>query len=79
MLAVGKTLTVALRAWMVWCLGKPMEVRMAMLSSGGWLSNGEAVGRLGLGRSGSMYEGIARGSAKSAENATGLSKSHLSI
>lgn len=50
---------------------------MEMLSSGGWLSRGLAVGKLALGRSASMYEGIARGSAKSVENATGLSKSHL--
>lgn len=54
-----------------------MEVRIEMLSSGGWLSRGLAVGKLALGRSASMYEGIARGSAKSIEIATGLSRSHL--
>lgn len=45
---------------------------MEMLSSGGWLSRGLAVGKLALGRSASMYEGIARGSAKSVENTKGL-------
>lgn len=47
---------------------------MEMLSSGGWLSRGLAVGKLALGRSASMYDGIARGSAKSVENAKGVSK-----
>lgn len=61
-------LTVALRAWTVWWRGKPMDVRMAMLSSGGWLSRGVAARpRLAMEGPASMKEGRARGSAKSGE------------
>lgn len=58
--------TVALRAWMVWLRGKPIEVRMAMLSSGGELSRGVAPMGLSL-EDGprSIMEGRVRGSAKS--------------
>lgn len=59
-------LTVAFRAWRVWRRGKPMEVRMAMLSSGGWLSRGVAAKpELATEGPGSMKVGSARGSAKS--------------
>ena len=53
---------------MVCCRGNPMEVRMEMLSSGGWLSSADATGSL-MG-SGSKNEGTASGSAKSTHTPT---------
>lgn len=49
--------------------GKPIEVRMAMLSSGGELPSGVAPMGLSLvERPGSIMEGRVRGSAKSEKN-----------
>lgn len=63
---VGRRLTVALSAWMLWLRGKPIEVRMAMLSSGGELPSGVAPMGLSLVEGpGSIMEGRVRGSAKS--------------
>ena len=53
----------ALRAWIDWCLGKPIEVRIATLSSGGWMPMKEdKVGKEG---SASAKECTPKGSAKS--------------
>ena len=66
---------------MVWLRGKPMEVRMATLSSGGELSNGVAVaaaaaakGSVSLAEEGSssiVEDGRLSGSAKSGEEQDG--------
>lgn len=62
----GANLTVALRAWMLWARGKPMDVRMEMLSSGGEFPMGAAPVGLSLVEGpGSIREGKIRGSAKS--------------
>lgn len=68
-MAAGR-LTVAFSALMLWVRGKPIDVRMAMLSSGGELgSNGVAPVTLSLvERPESIMEGRARGSAKSEED-----------
>lgn len=62
----ARRLTVALSAWMLWARGKPIEVRMAMLSSGGELSSGAApIGVSLVEGPGSIMEGRVSGSAKS--------------
>lgn len=67
-MAAGR-LTVAFSALMLWVRGKPIDVRMAMLSSGGELgSSGVAPMALSLVEGPeSIMEGRLRGSAKSEE------------